>query len=125
MKSLSIEFHHDADQWFVSRVVNHKYINPDEEADEVRRDELCGHWDANCSNSEIVDYLFEAVVYELGSPTITLRGVRFRAVGYIDFCCGYDLTRIHLEAIEPVVFDSCESSIRASKIPQTEKSQPN
>ena len=117
MKSLSIEFHHDANQWFVSRVVDHKYIDPDDEADEVRRDELCGHWDAKCSNSEIVDYLVGAVVDKLGPSTITLRGVSFRAVGYNAFFCGYDLTRIHLEEIEPVVFHSDESSIRASKNP--------
>ena len=79
MKSLSIEFHHAADQWFVSRVVDHKYIDPDDEADEITRDELCGPWDANCSNTEIDNYLFEAVVNKLGPSTITVRGVPFRA----------------------------------------------
>lgn len=123
MKSLSIEFHHDANQWFVSRSVDHIYIDPDDEADEVRRDELCGHWDANCSISEIVDYLFGAVVNKLGPSTITLRGVPFRAVGYNAFSCGYDLTRIHLEAIEPVAFDSYESWIRQQN-PANKKSQP-
>ncbi len=112
IKSMTIEFHHAANQWFVSRSIDHTYFDPDveaDEADEITREELCGPWGANCSNTEIDNYLFGAVVYKLGPSTITVRGVSFRAVGYNAVFCGYDLTRIHLEAIEPVVFDSYES----------------
>lgn len=113
-QEMTIEYHHDMNRWFVSRVEDGRYtdyaieqeqadeIQPHEiqiQIDETELDELMSRYDSDpwTQPEEITknDALYMA--WKIGR-SIELRGVKYRVASFAGHYCGYDLSRFQLTA---------------------------